>query len=237
MIFHETIFPFKKFTSPNHSDPSSDISPKDSYWQSDFLNPYHDTHSIIPPVTNTSVDHEHDTSHLHTSDAPTVHNPNVPIRLSTRQKSRPSWIEDFHVPGITSSTDSMPAAHSISKYPLSNYISYEALPLSHRHFIANIAACKEPAHYTYAVKDPRWVDAMNKELKTLEDNNTWIVRTVPPGKRAIGCKWVYKIKHNANGSIERFKDRLVAKGYTQSEGIDYHETFSLVAKWLQSGHF
>ncbi|CAL8157079.1 unnamed protein product [Prunus armeniaca] len=71
---------------------------------------------------------------------------------------------------------------------------------------------------------------MKIELAALEDNNTWALTKLPPHKQAIGCKWVYKIKHHSNGGSECFKARLVAKGYTQIHGVDYYETFSHVAK-------
>ena len=71
---------------------------------------------------------------------------------------------------------------------------------------------------------------MHKELTALKANHTWDLVPLPSGKHLIGCKWVYKIKFKSNGSIERYKARLVAKRYNQLEGIDYAETFSLVAK-------
>ena len=61
-------------------------------------------------------------------------------------------------------------------------------------------------------------------------NQTWETALLPKNKAAIGCKWVFKIKYKANGTIERYKARLVAKRYTQTEGIDYLDTFSPVAK-------
>ncbi|PKI72597.1 hypothetical protein CRG98_006974 [Punica granatum] len=71
---------------------------------------------------------------------------------------------------------------------------------------------------------------MAKEIRALELNKTWTIVQLLPGKHPIRCKWVYKVKRRADGSIERYKARLAAKGFTQVEGIDYHETFAPVAK-------
>uniref|UniRef100_A0A2N9G329 Uncharacterized protein n=1 Tax=Fagus sylvatica TaxID=28930 RepID=A0A2N9G329_FAGSY len=72
--------------------------------------------------------------------------------------------------------------------------------------------------------------AMANELDALHKTHTWDMTTLPPGKSAVGCKWVYKIKTRADGSVERYKARLVARGFTQEYGIDYEETFAPVAR-------
>jgi len=71
---------------------------------------------------------------------------------------------------------------------------------------------------------------MNLELRALEANGTWELTSLPPGKRAIGCKWLYKTKFLSDGTIERHKARLVVLGCKQQFGVDYQETFAPVAK-------
>ncbi|GJV63536.1 ribonuclease H-like domain-containing protein [Tanacetum coccineum] len=71
---------------------------------------------------------------------------------------------------------------------------------------------------------------MNKEMDALYENNTWEITELPSNRKAIGSKWVFKIKYKSDGEIERYKVGLVAKGFNQKEGIDFDETFSPVVK-------
>ena len=91
-------------------------------------------------------------------------------------------------------------------------------------------ADSEPVSFEEAVQNKKWKDAMNEEIKSIEKNDTWKLVILPKGHKAIGVKWVYKIKRNAKGEIEKHKARLVAKGYSQKAGIDYDEVFAPVAR-------
>nr|XP_016462446.1 PREDICTED: uncharacterized protein LOC107785615 [Nicotiana tabacum] len=96
----------------------------------------------------------------------------------------------------------------------------------------SLLSSSEPSSFKEAASDPRWIEAMQLKLHALEDNNTWSVVDLPPGKTPISCRWVFRIKYKATGEVERFKARLVAKGYSQREGLDYGEIFSPVAKMV-----
>lgn len=71
---------------------------------------------------------------------------------------------------------------------------------------------------------------MNEEIEQMEKNKTWTLVPRPKDKNVIGTKWIFRNKLNENGEVTRNKVRLVCKGYAQEEGIDYGETFALVAR-------
>jgi hypothetical protein len=89
---------------------------------------------------------------------------------------------------------------------------------------------KEPVSYGKVALDLRWREAIKLEYDALISNGTWTSCSKSPHHNIIQNKWVYKIKCKADGSVERFKVRLVAKGFDQLSGIDYIETFSPVIK-------
>ena len=70
-----------------------------------------------------------------------------------------------------------------------------------------------------------WIKAMKSKLDSMYSNQVWDLVKAPNNIKPVGCKWVYKRKRGVDGKVETFKTRLVAKGYTQKEGIDYDETF------------
>lgn len=142
-------------------------------------------------------------------------------RQTTRKLTRPSiqppWMKDYVTPTSNVAINAMA-------------VTTQVVSLDFNCFLAKIEMPTDPIHFNQAVISPQWLDAMNAELHALEANETWEVPTFPPDRKAIGCKWVYKTMFKADGSIEKYKARLVILGYKQTYGIDYVETFAPVAK-------
>ena len=94
----------------------------------------------------------------------------------------------------------------------------------------SLLAGVEPINYSEALKTKQWKLAMVEELQEIERNNALELVEFPAHTKAIEVKWVFKLKHNVDGSIARHKARLVARGFIQREGLDYSEVFAPVAR-------
>ncbi|GJZ69144.1 ribonuclease H-like domain-containing protein [Tanacetum coccineum] len=103
----------------------------------------------------------------------------------------------------------------------------KANPKYNLHVTTSSPIPKSPFH---ALRDPNWKQAMCDEYKALIDNNTWVLVPRPPNVNIVRSMWLYKHKYNADGSLNRYKARLVANGRSQQQGIDCDETFSPVVK-------
>ncbi|KAG7559402.1 Ribonuclease H-like superfamily [Arabidopsis thaliana x Arabidopsis arenosa] len=173
-------------------------------------------------------DHEEETilseeEHLSTSDhneGSTSQEAPTALRRSERLKFPPSNWKNTRV-----YYNSQAVAH-----PIQAVCTIAHFPEEHQVFLGQIDQHWIPQTYEEAIQHQVWRDAIAAERQAMEHNHTWEEGELPRGKKAVTSKWVFTIKYKSNGDIERYKARLVARGFTQTYGEDYRDTFAPVAK-------
>jgi hypothetical protein len=185
--------------------------------------------SIVPPVPPISQVYVR----RRNQDVPLVPPP-PPVEFSLPLPPSASPSADSPPPQSTSDLD-LPIAirkgkRTCTEHPISNCVSFGHLSPSFKEFSLSLSSLVVPKSYREALSHPGWRKAMEEEMHALELNHTWDLIPKPAGTSIVGCRWVFTVKQNPDGTVDRLKARLVAKGFTQTYGLDYTETFSPVAK-------
>nr|GEU31468.1 zinc finger, CCHC-type [Tanacetum cinerariifolium] len=165
-----------------------------------------------------------------TRDSPShFQTPHIPSTRSSEVNSqvKPNILTQSH---YQSDNDSIQTINSPSHFDHTSLRGFRTLNDLYKNTEQLLLAEDEPKNYKEASSDQKWIEAMKVELDSINRNNTWELTTLPKGHKAIGLKWVFKTKKDANGNIIKHKARLVAKGYIQEHGIDFEEVFTPVAR-------
>lgn len=208
MRFIETIFPFteKAQVSSPMSSTSSSIPRKS---KKDLI---YDTITVIPRIS---------------ADSESPQNSPIEPNTSPIQPNTNSMTSSQPLP--TSISSSVPPnSHHMQTRGKSGIVKpKQQLSLN---TITKPVLPKEPTSVTDAMKNDNWKNAMVEEFNALIDNGTWTLVPRHSSMNVVGSKWIFRLKQKSDGSLDRYKARLIAKGYTQERGVDFAETFSPVVK-------
>lgn len=233
VIFHENVFPFtlpsRKGTFPSVLQlvPFVDHLPTNNTLQTTTV-----MNDVVDnDVTSTELSHEQLVSPLTDNNttaeipSPQESHTNLPTRRSQRNHQIPKHLTSLiiFIPYLlyknnapSTSTAARSSIMSLNTiFSNNSHIAPEIFSPDSPQLVDNVCHDSEPSSYEEASLYPAWQAAMVQEFEALHNNNTWDLVQLPEGKKSIGCRWVYKIKHKADGSVERYKTRLVVKGYTQ----------------------
>ena len=162
----------------------------------------------------------------------------TPSVRQTTSDNQESWNVDLHSMQDTahdhSSEVNTPRRSSRQTAPPVRYGIDDYINHSVSHVACHARDIIEPQNFAEAMRSPeseQWLEAAQAEYKSLIDNDTWELVTLPESRRAIDSKWVFKAKYDKDGIVDRFKGRLVARGFEQKAGIDYEETYAPVVKY------
>ena len=198
---------------PGDQDSTSDYEGSESQDESDS------------DIALEAFDHEDiDVNDVPDSAPPSPSTPDVETELETPLVTSPSLEAAGTAPVLRRSSRARRPTTEWWKAP-SSALSADLVLASHISVPQNVL---EALTSPYAEE---WQEAIDREFGSLMENNTWELVPLPPDRKLVGSKWVFKIKQNADGTIDKFKARLVAQGFSQREGIDYHETFAPVINY------
>lgn len=157
--------------------------------------------SIFPTIPNFNSFFDDPLDHPSVSPSTTIPvNPPVQTRKSSRTSAPPTYLQDYVCNSVHSLVDNASCfcAHTLLNACSATYqvSAHDLLPPSQQ-FVTHVDILKESKSYQQAAQFLAWQEAMNKEFTALQNTNTWTVVDLPPGKKPIKCKWVYKIKYNA----------------------------------------
>jgi hypothetical protein len=182
-------------------------------------------HELIPPVPmhNKHIILTFEVGSSSTSpnvnEAPVIQEPKVPNIVIDEKEDQPQNLEN-NVPNQENVRRSQRVRKSVIPDDYEIYMSEE------------IHMESDPISYEEVMRSPhssKWREAMEDEMRSMSANQFWKLEEISKGGKIVDCKWVYKIKHDSKENIDRFKARLMAKGFTQRKGIDYNEIFSPVS--------
>ncbi|CAH9080033.1 unnamed protein product [Cuscuta epithymum] len=248
--FFEQIFPYASNSPTDFPHPPEDPQPLIS---TDYNDPYSlgysSAHDVVQPSTQGEImSHAEDTTPNMSQDAPltgtiadtpqvsSLEEPAVDLGRGQRTRMPSVRLRDYVTHTIVKNSpfpaSPAPSSSSGTPFPITHYVTCDSFSSKHKAYLAALNSVMEPRSFNEAVKHDGWRNAMRAEIQALENNSTWSLVPLPPGKRALGCQWVYKVKHKSDGTIERLKARLVIFGNRQIAGLDYTETFAPVAKMV-----
>ncbi|GAU37351.1 hypothetical protein TSUD_395330 [Trifolium subterraneum] len=230
VIFHESKYPYQSMFSSSSQTPSNTSS-----YPAHILFPAHNDNTL--PSTPTEVSQQSvlppSPQQQSPSDPVTQHTP-IFLPSSSSTPLSVDQINSIISQPVSSASPSLASPLNPFAIPpvLSNHNNHSMITrgktgsLKPKIFLAEL----EPKTVRCALNDPKWNKAMQAEYQALMDNKTWTLVPLPLDRKAIGCKWIFRVKENPDGTVNKYKARLVVKGFLQTAGFDFIETFSPVIK-------
>ena len=215
VVFHEHVFPFS-LPAPIETT-NDDESNTSTYPTVKLVSPINNISGLVTPPSDQS------SRNIPATEDPT---PSVTPTVTTA----PSTTMETELPPVPEVQQPQPQPAP----PPTRQSTRQRKPVQKLNLHTKVVQTMEtpPTTVAQALKSPHWRKAMSDEYEAQIGNHSWDLENLPDDTcfNVVGCKWIFTIKRNPDGTIARYKARPVAKGFTQKPGIDYHDTFSPVVK-------